>query len=195
MWSSGDVALLRFLRYGQVRRASPHIVVRDDGELVVLYVPVGSPAKVAVWDGSPIRGQADRTWALRDHVWDTFDVLRLMRWGEAHSLELFWREDTDDFACWYVNLQEPLRRSPLGFDTDDLVLDIWVEPDGTWRWKDDDELEEAVRLGRFTPEEADAIRTEGERVLEEKPWPTGWEDWRPDPAWERPELPASWDVV
>ncbi len=195
MWSSGDTALLRFVRYGQVRRATPHIVVEDSPELVALYAPVGAPCKTAVWDGSPIRGQADREWKLRDHVWDTYRVLRLMRWGEAHSLELFWEEATGDFTCWYVNLQEPLRLSPLGFDTDDLVLDIWVEPNGAWKWKDEDELAEAVRLSRFTAREATAIRAEGERVIAARPWPTGWEDWRPDPVWPVPMLPVGWDAV
>jgi predicted RNA-binding protein associated with RNAse of E/G family len=195
MWSSGDSALLRFVRYGQVRRATPHLVVEDSAELVALYVPVGTLGKVAVWDGSPIRGQADRDWALRDHVWDTYRVLRLIRPGDSHSLELFWEDETRAFAGWYVNLQEPLRRAPLGFDTDDLVLDIWVEPDGTWEWKDEDELEQAVRLGRFTSTEAGQIRAEGERVLRERPWPTGWEDWRPDPEWPLPTLPERWNEL
>jgi predicted RNA-binding protein associated with RNAse of E/G family len=198
MWASGETVALRYIRYGQVRRASPHLVVRDDGDLVVLHIPVGAQAKTAVSDGpatGPIRGQADREWELQDLTWHSYRVLRLMRWGERHSLELFWHEESDEFAGWYVNLQEPLRRSPVGFDTDDLVLDIWVEPNGVWEWKDEDELEEAVRLGRFTPAEAAAVRAEGERVIAARPWPTGWEDWKPDPSWPVPELPEGWDVV
>jgi uncharacterized protein len=190
VWSPGDVALVRFIRYGQVRRATPHIVVADDGELAVLYVPLGAPGKAAVGDGSPIRGQADRRWALRDHVWDRFRVLRLFR-----PIELFWDGDTDEFAFWYVNIQEPVRRTTLGFDTDDLVLDLWIEPDGSWRWKDEDELDEAVRLGRFEAVEAAEIRAEGERVLAAWPFPTGWEDWRPDASWQLPQLPPGWDEV
>ena len=108
---------------------------------------------------------------------------------------MLWDGKGCEFAGWYVNLQEPLRRSPLGFETDDLVLDIRIQPDRSWAWKDEDELEEAVRLGRFTEDEAQAIRAEGERVLEERPWPTGWEDWRPGPGWPLPRLPEGWDVV
>jgi hypothetical protein len=195
MWSSGEVAVLRFIRYGKVRRAGPHIVVADRPDLVALHVPVGATAKTAVWDGSPIRGQAERAWALRDLVWDTYRVLRLIRWDDGHSLELFWQDATGAFAGWYVNIQEPLRRSPVGFDTDDLVLDIWVEPDGSWKWKDEDELDEAIRLGRFTADQAAAIRAEGERVLANPPWPTGWEDWRPDPDWPVPALLDGWDSL
>jgi hypothetical protein len=61
--------------------------------------------------------------------------------------------------------------------------------------KDEDELAEQVELGCFTAEEAAAARAEGERVLAEWPFPTGWEDWRPDPSWPVPELPVVWDVV
>jgi hypothetical protein len=189
------VALLRYIRFGQLRRATAHLVVEDTPKRVVLHAPLGAPAKVAVSDGSPFRGQADRTWAVRDSEWHSYRVLRLIRWEAWHSLELFWHEHDDSFAGWYVNIQEPLRRSPVGFDTDDLVLDIWVEPDGRWSWKDDDELDGVTELGRFTPEEAARIRAEGERVIAERPWPTGWEDWSPDPSWPLPELPAGWNVV
>ncbi|HEU0305099.1 MAG TPA: DUF402 domain-containing protein [Gaiellaceae bacterium] len=192
MWANGDVALLRYVRYGRVRRATPHVVVQDSNDLVALHVPPGATGKTAVWDGSPIRGQADREWVLRDHVWHSHRVLRLIHWGAAHSIELFYDCD-EEFVGWYVNLQEPLRRTALGFDTDDLVLDLWVKTDGSWEWKDEDELEEAARLGRFDTGEAAAIRAEGERVLSEWPFPTGWEDWRPDPRWEIPSLPAGWD--
>jgi hypothetical protein len=194
-WSPGDVALLRYIRFGKVRHAAPHIVVEDGEELVVLYLPVGTLAKRPVSEGRPIRGQADREWELRDHVWHTSSQLGLIQWGRGHCVHLLWEGDTREFAGWYINIQEPLRRFPLGFESDDLVLDIRVQPDGSWSWKDEDELEEAVRLGRFTPKQALAIRREGERVLEERPWPTGWEDWKPDPEWPLPELPTGWDVV
>ena len=45
-------------------------------------------------------------------------------------MELYWDGDTDEFAAWYVNIQEPLRRARLGFDTDDLVLDVWIDHGG-----------------------------------------------------------------
>jgi hypothetical protein len=77
----------------------------------------------------------------------------------------------------------------------DHALDVLVEPDGTWSWKDEDDLAEAQALGVFSGEEVAAIRAEGERVLSAPPWPTGWEDWRPDPSWPGPELRQDWDVV
>lgn len=60
-----------------------------------------------------------------------------------------------------------------------------------WAWKDEDDFAEAQALGILDPAAA-AIRAEGETVIAERPWPTGWEEWRPDPAWTPPPLPDGW---
>jgi len=78
-----------------------------------------------------------------------------------------------------VWLQAPMVVRNGGLETTDHALDVIVEPDGTWRWKDEDDFAEAQALGVFTPAEAAAVRAEGERVIAARPWPTGWEDWRP----------------
>jgi hypothetical protein len=83
----------------------------------------------------------------------------------------------------------------VGFDYLDLELDVRIEPSGSWRLEDEDELEEAQRLGVLDAAEADEVRAEAQRVIERWPFPTGWEDWRPDVSWGVPALPAGWDVV
>jgi predicted RNA-binding protein associated with RNAse of E/G family len=112
------------------------------------------------------------------HVWRYHHVLSLTRRGEAHSLWLLWEEDWA-FRCWYVQLWKPIVETSTGIETMDYALDIVVDPDGTWSWKDEDDFDEAQKLGVFTPEEAAAVRAEGGRVIAAHPWPTGWEDWRP----------------
>jgi hypothetical protein len=47
----------------------------------------------------------------------------------------------------------------------------------------------------LTDGDAAAARADAARLVEEWPFPTGWEDWRPDPGWEPPTLPAGWDKV
>src|SRR5205814_261751 len=97
------------------------------------------------------------------------------------------------------NLQAPLQPTSFGFDTTDYLLDVLVPPDrSTWTWKDEDELEEAVALGLFSPEDVREFRAEGERaagaIIERKPpFDEPWEEWRPDPTWPAPELPDGWD--
>lgn len=128
-------------------------------------------------------------------------MLQLSRPGAAHSIHAWWADGSDDLAGWYVNLQQPLRRTRLGFDTRDDLLDIVVEPDlSSWYWKDEDDLAEAERIGLLSAEEAAAIHAEGERVIGlidkgTPPFDPAWADWRPDPAWRVPELPAGWDQV
>lgn len=52
-----------------------------------------------------------------------------------------------------------LRRTPIGFDRTDHVLDAVIEPAiDSWAWKDEEEESEATALGLFTPCEADGIR-------------------------------------
>ncbi len=53
----------------------------------------------------------------------------------------------------------------------------------------------AQELGVFGATDAARIRAEGERVIAEAPWPTGWEDWRPPSAWGPLGLPRDWHVV
>jgi hypothetical protein len=117
--------------------------------------------------------------------WHTNRVVWLTPFGAAHALGHFWNDASGEFLGYYVNLQAPLRPTPLGYDSFDHVLDVVVKPDGTWQWKDEDEFVEAVDLGIFTPSEAAAIRSEGERVIASLPAliPTGWEAWRPGASW------------
>lgn len=187
MWSEGDVVVWRSLAFGHVRFAMPHVAVEQTSEQVLLWLPGGTRGKI--FAGKPlheIESLDEADWSLLDNVWQGEGVLKLHRFGTHHSLWHF--EDG-----WYVNLEEPWSASSVGWDTRDLALDIVVERDGSWRWKDEDHLAAAVERGWITPEKASAVRAEGERVLAAWPFPTGWEDWRPDPRWEVPRLPAGWD--
>jgi hypothetical protein len=192
---------MRYLRGDRVAWVRPVTVVEDANPLNVLYLRAGTPTKRPVrLDGAeiprstPYEERFGLEWRPGDGNWGANQTLLLTQPDRAHSVWLFWTVGWD-FLGWYVNLQEPQTRTPIGFDTVDQVLDIWVQPDLSWEWKDEHELEASVRLGRFTPEDAAAIRAEGERVVAEWPFPTGWEDWRPDPAWTVPQLPDKWDHV
>lgn len=137
------------------------------------------------------------SWELRDGTFG-HDALRLVEPGVAHSILIFWRGGA--FRNWYVNLERPLCRCALGFDYLDQELDIVVEPDRSWHFIDQDEFEEAQRLGVLTREEAAEVLAEAERVIVrierwEPPFRDGWENWRPDPAWPQPQLPAGWETV
>jgi hypothetical protein len=119
--------------------------------------------------------------------------------GSSHAIYVMWETGQTKLRCWYIDLQEPLRRTNLGFDTMDQLLDIVVSPDQSkWHWKDEDEFEEAIAIGVYSIEEAQSIRAEGERVINllqtgQSPFCDGWEKWSPPTEWDIPTLPEGWD--
>jgi hypothetical protein len=195
----GSTAVLRYVENGRVVAALPTRVVATDSEAVALYLAEGTRGKWAYVDGIPIREVSLRRrytsgWHAGDHHWTGAHVLILKPAGRSFAIWHCFSNDWE-FEGWYVNLETPYHRSAIGFDTRDHTLDIVVDPDGSWRWKDEDELALAIEYGHHPPPEAAAIRAEGGRVLAEWPFPTGWEEWRPDPSWPVPELPDDWHVV
>ena len=83
----------------------------------------------------------------------------------------------------------------------DLALDVIVEPDrSSWRWKDEDEFAVLIEHGVISSETAARVRLEAERVIglverDEPPFDSAWPHWKPDPAWELPELPHGWEIL
>jgi hypothetical protein len=117
-------------------------------------------------------------------------MLMLQRPGEAYAVFVFWHGEAREFVSWYLNLQEPFRRSARGFDTQDHELDLLLHADGTVERKDEELLDVRVQEGRFTQDQARAIRTEGTRIEAELAtrghwWDAWWALWEPDPTWDR----------
>ena len=196
----GESIALREIWRGRIWSARPATVVHDRDALVMLYV-----APPMRWmcprdpSGSWLRIPRDG-WVLGERIWEGSRALSFAWPGHPHAVLLMWDEAWTP-RSWYVNLQEPLRRSSLGFDYMDEELDAIVALDGSsWSWKDQEELDETVRRGNLSPERARALPAEGEalirRVLNgERPFDRDWTTWRPDPAWTLPVLPDGWDHV
>jgi len=204
-WNYGDVVALRYIRNQPADAISPVRVVADEPSHTALYLAPGSLRKVhATVDGGPLPRaipflqREKMIGGLRDFTWTDRHVLMVQEPDRMSSIWFWWHEQTWDFIGAYVNLQAPLQRTGVGFDTADYLLDVVVHPDLTWEWKDEDEFAEAQGAGILTPELCDAIRAEGERAIadiEARRWPfdARYETWRPDPAWTVPALPAGWD--
>ena len=124
----------------------------------------GTPVRWPHGARLPIPDLAKGGWEHEEAEWYG-GRLMISELGAAHSVYVNWGRD-GEFAGWYVNLEDPWRVSPLGFDTTDHLLDVVVEPDRSWRWKDEDHLAEAVEVGLFTQKQAWGIRAEGERAIE-----------------------------
>ena len=191
MWNAGEVVVRReVLNDGRAWLEVPVIVVRDDDELLATFIAEGAPFRftAGLWPAPGGR----HPWHGKER-WHGHGVLMLQRPGEAHAVWLFWRGRERTFAGWYVNIQEPFRRTATGFDTQDLELDIWIPLDGRWEWKDEELLERRVEEGRFTTEQVVEIRAEGARIAAEldagrRWWDESWAGWQPDPAWPTPSF-------
>jgi hypothetical protein len=186
---------LRNVFRGRVTWAHSYLFAFAEGDLLAFAISPGTPGATLGRDGDGryldrvVAGEAPRA-----NRWKTHHILWLFRVGEAHALGLLWDAQWR-FKQWYVDLQAPLVETRFGYDTADHALDIDVQPDGTWSWKDEDDFAESIALGVLTEAEAATVRAEGERVIAARPWPTGYEDWRPPADWTPPPLPEGWDVV
>lgn len=197
-WNPGDVVAIRYLtRDGRPGMSWPARVVEDRPDVLALFVPEGATYKV--WGqvtppdgGAPVRGLVDGRWRR--------DTLRLMFPERHHSVWLSWDRTPEGrtFHGYYVNMEEPYRRSAIGVDTNDHALDIVVEPDMTWSWKDADELDRRGETGTYFPDFVTRVHEEGRRALVDLearafPYDGTWVEWEPEATWDIPALPATWD--
>ena len=198
-WEPGDTVVIREIWHGRVFAARPVNAVRDEADLQMFYRPPRSPLGHAVDPAGRLLRIPDRDWKLEPTTGSTYGVLSFAFRDMPYAV-LMVREG-GIFRGWYVNLQEPLRRTAIGFDTVDHALDVLIPPEGgDWDLKDEDELAEAVRLGLFTSDEAASFFRWAERAAahvlnREPPFDRDWTEWSPDPTWPEPELPAGWDVA
>jgi hypothetical protein len=176
--------------FGCVWRANAARVVADGPDRVALWMPKGSPAMYPVDSaGAEVRIPSPRPVLAPRRA--SRNALALQRPGARHSIWLFWGDD-GEFNYWYVNFERTLGWNGAAFDMVDEKLDLIVFPDGSLRWKDEDELEHAAAAGLV---DADEVRGEAARVVDDWPFPTGWEDFKPAPHWPLPRLPHGWDRV
>lgn len=204
-WEAGKPILWRSVRNGVVQAAQPMRLVRDEDGLVALYIcPLTRWRRRKGRRGCPSGRQMlpdGWTGEYEDVTWHTNRALVLYRPGDSHSVGLCWRDVDGVFLNWYVNLEAPWRRTSVGFDSWDHTLDLVVAPDlGGWAWKDEDEFAWAQEVGLISPSEAEAIRSEGERVIEAierrlSPFCGGWATWAPDPKWGPLDVPKNWNAM
>lgn len=209
-WKPGDVIAYRGIYNQRVSYIQSAVVVQDRPKEVALailpgaecYAPEGyingKHGTSRQWDrwGDYEKG----SWTMQRYAWHTNRLLILIEPEKYYASFYFWQADKNQFLCYYVNFQLPLRRSEIGFDTFDLELDIIIEPTYEWRWKDVDEYQNGIKRGiliREWVEEIDAAKQEVFDRLEKRlyPYDGSWLDWMPDPNWLPPTLPENWDKI
>lgn len=186
--------------------AMPQRVISSTPTALVTYAPTGVTAARASNRGLPgtekltrdqRKLQALRTNQARvvevDEAPDRLFFYRPDRWARV---SLGWDHATGDFTSWYVNFELPATPTPIGIATMDLVIDIWINPDRTWEWKDRDDFQSVIDDRTLDPGIQDRINSEADQLLHELqsrtgPFADSWLEFRPDPEWPTPTLPES----
>ncbi|MFF5303016.1 DUF402 domain-containing protein [Streptomyces sp. NPDC013161] len=207
----GETAVRRDVFRGKVWSAHALRVVEDTAEALVLGCRPGAESLApTTWIESlltcdetarlrALPNLADGNWQLGRWTWRDTAHLQWVPPDRWFSVNAFFDVAGDgQLTRWYVNFQHPMRRTPIGFDTFDLLLDLVVAPDlSRWDWKDEDEYAHGRRLGVVS--EADHLAVEKARdevvaMIEGSAGPFATErglgTWRYEPHWPDPQLPT-----
>ena len=206
MWQPGEVIAWRNIAYGRPWHIQSGIVVSDRFDEIVIATLPGSESVMET--SCAQKGKAGkRRWEFKDHDWEltrsawhTNRVLAITEPEKYYSIMLFWNQERNEFLGYYVNFQLPFKRSPSGIDTLDLDLDIDMEPDLSYRWKDEEDYQLAIDNRAILPEWVQGIEAAKPDILEriekrQYPFDGSWLDWKPDPTWSLPKLPEGWDKI
>jgi hypothetical protein len=192
--------LLRQLWQGRLWAARLALVVQDTDDLIVSWCPSGTRAIVPrLVNGDRVRpGQWPGGGWIFQEIRPENSFLRLSVPGAGYSVLIF--QYAGQIRQWYVNLEEPLQRTSLGFDYEDQILDVILTPDlSSWRWDDEDELEEAVVAGLVSQDLASELHARGTGVVgalqSGNSFFNRWESWRPDSSLCLPDLPPNWSQL
>lgn len=154
----GHDIVAREMHDGKLWAARPLHVVAVDADLLVLHLAQGStwlrPTQV---DGSVHRLPMD-PWRLAVDRWP-HDNLWFVPAGAPFAVHTIRTAPDAELLGWYVNVQEPIRPTPSGFDYLDHTLDVIVAPDlSSVQLKDEDELALGIEVGLYGDELAERIR-------------------------------------
>lgn len=197
IFEPGEIVYMRHFQRDAVAGIFPCRAARHDDEGLLLWAEQGSPSWYTITrDGRWMRQMPLTEWVAAPKVASKGSFAHsLLSWhptGADYSIRFFWHDGV--FTAWYANLELPFqmwRHNGLsGGDTVDWDLDIWIEPDRSWRWKDEDEFTERLaQPEHYWVDDEARVRAAGEEVVKlieagAFPFDGTWVDFQPDPAWE-----------
>jgi hypothetical protein len=131
-------------------------------------------------------------------LWTGPGVLRAHRVGDPWSV---WRwEDGDRWSPgFYVDLEQPWRRTEVGFDTGDWILDLVIDSAGLVTRKDEDELAASLERGGVTLDEVattEAAAVAATEAASAGAWPFSgdWDAWLLLRTSDPLTVPPDWDA-
>lgn len=189
----------------QLWSAVPQRVITSTAEELITYLPTGTRSIYAtnreLSDASGLTRNERKLLALKTGVAQAAEVEEAPDKLHVHlpdrwsCVNLGWHPDDGRFLGWYVNFELPAAATPSGLTSKDLVLDMWVDPDGTWHWKDTDDFETAIGDGILASSVRQSLKAETAQILSELEHRTGpfaehILAMRPESPDPKPKLPA-----
>jgi protein associated with RNAse G/E len=206
MWIPGDVVVWRGIYRNQIWHAIPTLAVEDTSQGLVLALLPGTDCMVEENYPKGKKNNKRRwdfileNWRLKEFTWHTNRVLMILEPGKYYSTNLFWNHEKNEFVGYYVNFQLPFRRTHCGTDSLDLELDLEINPDFSFEWKDLHDYKKGVETGIIRSEWITEIENAKLEILERLkkrsyPFDGSWLNWMPDPTWDPAALPENWDQL
>lgn len=208
VFATGSTVVRRDVLNSKVWSAAAHRVIQDrDGVLVLARWPGAeclAPTSWIQWlrtGDDAVRKQAipdlaRGQWELGRWVWQETATLSWFGLDPDFSVHRFFPLTPQQSPRWYINFERTPRRTPIGIDTLDLLLDLVVDVDLThWAWKDEDEYAHALHLDLITGKEHRRIESARQRALamiktRSGPLKADWSTWHVPPDWPKPALPS-----
>lgn len=111
------------------------------------------PSSSIILNGQEVLGDNfTAIWFVFTDLW--YDI------GKIYNLDSEW-------TGYYCDIIMPVIRSKTKFEIVDLFLDLWISPDGCYAIQDQDEFEEAVKIGVVSDKVADKARRTMDYLIEE----------------------------
>ena len=205
-WKTGDNVLLRGMYEDHPVYMQSLRVVKDTPEETTLFIWPGAECVAPsayihhghAWNQVRWQETLNRTLKLERYFWHTNSFLILLEPQKYFSTIYIWSGTPGRFIGYYINFQLPFCRTPLGFDTLDLDLDMVVDPSFEWEWKDEVEYRDAIRVGGIRPAWVVAVERAKVEIFEriekrDYPLNASWLNFRPDPSCTLPYLPQNWN--
>jgi protein associated with RNAse G/E len=210
MWKPGDTVVIRGVYQGRICHAQSARVIRDSAEETALLVEPGAECVAPAGYLHHRHGDGSAWDRWQETLGNTLDIQRfdwkvnrfliLLEPQKFFSIIHIWEQASQMFQCYYVNFQLPFTRTEYGFDTLDLDLDILVDLNNDWEWKDISDYERGINSGGISNEWVRQIEESKEEVLtriaqRQYPFDQTWLGWLPDTNWPKTTLPANWNLV
>ena len=201
-WKPKTPIIIREISKGKIWTVRPVTIIQDSASLIVFYIAPGTSFKhpKEIDSDNVPRHLVSSNWRLVDKTWKGGGAIYISKPHEPYMIIGFMNDGNSEVERWYINLQDPLRRTDLGFDYLDMELDVEINKDlSQWKWKDEDQFDELVSNGIIPLSKSIELRKIGQNiatsVINKESIIEKWKDWVPPFDLTIHNIPDNWNII